>query len=81
MTWCLALRQGQSIAELTPFVIGTLEQIIRLSDDCYGLLTAKQHVDGRWYDGKWHEGYNGDPLPYAIVLLGMLPADRRGGRA
>ena len=80
MTWCLALRQGQSIGDLTPFVLGTLEQIIRLSDDCYGLLTAAQHPDGRIYGGEWREGYNGDPLPYAIVLLAMLPADRRRGR-
>lgn len=81
MTWCLALRQGQSIADLTPFVTGSLEQVIRLAADCFGLLTASQHIDGRWYGGEWHAGYNGDPLPYAIVLLGMLPADRRGGRS
>ncbi len=78
MTWCLALRQGQSIADLTPFVTGTLEQVIRIASDCYGVLTAKQHIDGRWYGAEWHAGYNGDPLPYAIVLLAMLPADKRG---
>ena len=80
MTWCLALRQGQSIGDLTPFVLGTLEQIIRLSDDCFSLLTAKQHPDGRWYGGDWHEGYSGDPLPYAVLPLECLPADKRGGR-
>jgi hypothetical protein len=80
MRFALCLRQGHSIDELTAVAVGSLERVIRHAEGKH-FLTAQEHPDGRLYGAKWERNYDGRPVPYAIVPLGCLPADRRGGRS
>lgn len=81
MRFALCLRQGHSIGECTAIAVGGLEKVIRAADDRYHVLAAEEHPDGKACGGKWARDYDGRPVAYAIVPLGCLPADRRGGRA
>jgi hypothetical protein len=81
MLWCLALRQGYAIGDCTPIAVGSLERVMRAADERYHVLDAQEHPDGRLYGGRWRRGEDGRPLPYVIVPLAMLPADRRGAGA
>ncbi len=81
MRWALALRQGHSIGECTAIAVGSLEKVIRAADEMYHVLAAAEHPDHKLYGAKWARDYDGRPVNYAILPLGCLPADRRGGRS
>lgn len=81
MRWALALRQGHSIGDCTAIAVGSLERVIEAAQTRYHVFAAERHPDGKLYGGKWERDYDGRPVPYAILPLGCLPADRRGGRA
>ena len=79
MRFALCLRQGYSIGDLTAIESGSLQGMIQEAEDRH-LLTTQGHPDGKLYGAKWERNYDGRPVPYAILPLGCLPADKRGGR-
>lgn len=80
MRFALCLRQGHSIGDCTAISVGSLERVIRAAEGKH-FLAAHEHPDGKLYGAKWERNYDGRPVPYAILPLGCLPADRRGGRS